>query len=200
MTIGPAREPGGAQALMMGARDPSELINRAEASPLKWNLDKFSVPMLPGRHIACGHYLYDLSKKRGNVDGVADGDACARYRGCTKTGEPVIRGTVAGNLGQLSCRPDSCSVSFTLVVPSESQPLDIRVHVFPLDNTGATCWINTALRTLESKLWNLTFSQNPTKIIIVLVYQFSCRCWRRLCPTLLVRIGIIGWHDKALCT
>jgi len=38
-------------ALMMAACDPSpsvELINRTERSPLKWNLDKFSVLMLPG--------------------------------------------------------------------------------------------------------------------------------------------------------
>jgi len=32
-------------ALMMAACDPVELINRTEQSPLKWNLDKFSVLM-----------------------------------------------------------------------------------------------------------------------------------------------------------
>lgn len=49
---------------MMAACDPGpsvELINRTERSPLKWNLDKFSVADAAG--LACGYYLYDLFKE-----------------------------------------------------------------------------------------------------------------------------------------
>lgn len=79
-------------------RTAVELINRAERSPLKWNLDKFSVLMLPASMWALS--LRPLKEE--DVHGVGKGtDACARYgrrrwKRCTKTGEPVIRGTVAG--------------------------------------------------------------------------------------------------------
>lgn len=144
MTIGPASpaEPSGAQALMMGAAiRPSKLI---APNDLHWNGIWINFPCWCCRDaIACGHYLYDLSKKRGNVDGVADGDACARYRGCTKTGEPVIRETVAGtwanyHAGQIRARSRSPS-SFHL-----------NLNLLDLVTSAFTCRLDNTVQRVES--------------------------------------------------
>lgn len=69
-----------------GRSDPSvELINRAGRSPLKWNLDKFSVLMLPASMWALS--LRPLKEK--DVHGVGKGtDACARDTVVAGNGAP----------------------------------------------------------------------------------------------------------------
>jgi len=131
-----ACEPSGAQRSPGphdGRRDPSELINRAERSPLKWNLDKFSVLMLPGRYSMWALSLRPLKEERKRRRGGGRGRMRAIPR-LHQNRRTCYQRNSGWDLGQLSCRPDSCSVSFTLVVPSESESLGlghIRVHVSP---------------------------------------------------------------------
>lgn len=116
MTIGPGeaqRSPGPHD----GRRDPSELINRAERSPLKWNLDKFSMLMLPGRYSMWALSLRPLKEERKRRRGGGRGRMRVIQR-LHENRRTCYQRNSGWDLGQLSCRRDSCSVSSVRVSPS----------------------------------------------------------------------------------